>query len=524
LKKPVRILFFMRNLRGYLRFFEPVLRVLGERGHSVHIVYDEPPDEDEQRWVERFRREHPGITLSRTPVRSGRLWHHLGREIRLSLDYLRFLRPEFANAPSLKGRPGKDPPRVVMFASRLPLAQTRPVLPLMTGALRLAERALPPNPAVAAFIARQQPDVVMFTPYLAMGSVQPVYLRCAKAVGARTMVCVASWDNLSSKSLIRDLPDAVTVWNETQKKELVELHRIPAERIVVTGAQNFDPWFEWKAGSREEFCRKVGLDPQRPYVLYLGSALYAASITEPEFARQWIRRIRASSDPRLREAGVLLRPHPNRNREWTKTDFSELGNVAVWPRSGEMPVAAEARADFHDSLYHSAAVMGLNTSALIEAVIVGRPVHTLLTPEFANSQLGTLHFKYLMEIEGGCLRVARSFEEHLGQLAEALTTAHEGRQRHRRFLEAFVRPGGIDTPAAPAFVDAIEDLAARPAPLPLQTGLGLHAVRTLLYPLAVASEAARRIRNARLKGLPLYGSETFSRVIFGRPRHARGAE
>jgi hypothetical protein len=74
-----------------------------------------------------------------------------------------------------------------------------------------------------------------------------------------------------------------------------------------------------------------------------------------------------------------------------------------------------ARADYFDSLYHSAAVAGLNTSAFIEAGILGRPVHTILLPEWYESQMGTVHFRYLFEAGGGLLTSATSYDEHLAQ-------------------------------------------------------------------------------------------------------------
>jgi hypothetical protein len=39
--------------------------------------------------------------------------------------------------------------------------------------------------------------------------------------------------------------------------------------------------------------------------------------------------------------------------------------------------------------------MGINTSAQIEAGLIGRPVYTVLLPEFWDNQEGTLHFAYL---------------------------------------------------------------------------------------------------------------------------------
>jgi hypothetical protein len=38
------------------------------------------------------------------------------------------------------------------------------------------------------------------------------------------------------------VPDKVIVWNATQRDEAERFHGIPAERVVVTGAQCFDQW------------------------------------------------------------------------------------------------------------------------------------------------------------------------------------------------------------------------------------------------------------------------------------------
>ena len=91
--------------------------------------------------------------------------------------------------------------------------------------------------------------------------------------------------------------------------------------------------------------------------------------------------------------------------------------MVLW---GSDPLDADARADYFDTLYHSAVVAGLNTSAFIEAGILGRPVHTILLPEWYESQMGTVHFRYLFEAGGGLLTSATSFDEHLNQLDQAL--------------------------------------------------------------------------------------------------------
>ena len=101
--------------------------------------------------------------------------------------------------------------------------------------------------------------MVLITPLVDLGSPQLDHYLSARALGLRTVLCVGSWDHLSSKSVLRAVPDLVTVWNETQKQEAIELHAVPAERIVVTGAQCYDQWFGRRPSrSREEFCEQRG--------------------------------------------------------------------------------------------------------------------------------------------------------------------------------------------------------------------------------------------------------------------------
>ena len=261
--------------------------------------------------------------------------------------------------------------------------------------------------------------MVLITPLVDLGSPQIDHYMSARALGLRTVLCVGSWDHLSSKSVLRAIPDLVTVWNDTQKREAIELHRVPSERIVVTGAQCYDQWFGWQPSrSREEFCVHAGLDPAKPFVLYVCSSLFKNTANEARFVEQWIQHVRGSADPALRGAGILIRPHPRRLEEWQEVDLTEFKNVALF---GSHPVDPSTKNDYFDSLHYAAAVVGLNTSAMLEAAVVGKPVLSIVLPEIStDNQEGTIHFHYLLDAGGGLLILARSLEEHVGQLSADL--------------------------------------------------------------------------------------------------------
>jgi hypothetical protein len=178
-------------------------------------------------------------------------------------------------------------------------------------------------------------------------------------------------------------------------------------------------------------------------------------------------------------AGVLVRPHPQNAEQWRHVDLSEYGPAVVWPLAGATPSDAESRADYFNSIVHSAAVVGINTTAEIESAIVGRSVFTILAPDFQATQEGTLHFEHLRRANGGLLHVAQTFAEHVEQLGGALRNpADDG--RCRRFVEAFVRPFGVDVPATPKLVEALETLARQGPKSAEQTPWWAPAARRLL--------------------------------------------
>ena len=152
----------------------------------------------------------------------------------------------YDGTPRLRTRAAERAPEFAVRFAGSRWARWRPVRALMQALLRRAEASLPPSTRVGAVLcARQRPDAVVITPLIGVvGSSQPDYLRAARRAGIPTAVAVWSWDHLTSKALIRDLPDRVIVWNQTQRDEAMRLHGVPADRIAVTGAQCFDHWFE----------------------------------------------------------------------------------------------------------------------------------------------------------------------------------------------------------------------------------------------------------------------------------------
>src|SRR5688572_18230044 len=466
----------MRHL-GSLRVYEPVIRELAARGHELHLALGRAEALGWTTALDNLLADCPTVTYSWGAASPAVFWAEAAKTIRVWADYLRYLAPAYDPFPKLKERAAeKVPSRLLAMANRRAFQQPANRQRL-TAVLRALERALPGVPEIERELREHRPDLVLITPLVYLGSSQFEVLRTALGMGLRTVFCVGSWDHLSSKALIRDMPQRVLVWNDTQKDEAVRLHGVPEDRIVVTGAQCYDDWFSRVPSlPREAFCRRVGLPPDRPFILYVCSALFWGSPVEAGFVQRWLHALRASAHPELRDAAVLIRPHPARLEEWKSVDLSGFRDVSLY---GSNPVDPASKDDYFQSLHYSSAIVGLNTSAFIEGAIVGRPIHTILLPEFHENQEGVLHFHYLFDVGGGVLQAARSFDEHHEQLAASVRGRDDLRSH---FVRAFLRPHGLDQPATPMFCEAVEAVRRMPAPQPEATPVRFVLLRWAMAP------------------------------------------
>ena len=517
---PARILFSLLHA-GYLRHYAEPIQLLAERGHSIHIsLYRQHDKSVETPLLDELLRL-PSITagpMPRRPQSDG--WRGIAWLVRALVDLLRYGDPRFDAAPALRERVG------VKIRERLLKTRTNPLTRRLTrraiswiarrpkpasarrriAFLAKVEMAVPTSREIDELIRAYGANAVIASPVVEIGSPQVEFIKSALRLRIPCAVAVASWDNLTSKGLLRVVPDRVIVWNEIQRGELEEMHSVPGDRVIVTGAQKFDRWFERSTStSYEDFATRVGLDPSRQFLVYLCSSSFIAP-DELSFVRRWLQALRESGDPALESIGVVVRPHPQNTAEWVDPDLSPFENVVVFPRGGQHPDVGDAEAVFFDSMAHSTAVVGINTSAQIDAAIVGKPVFTVRT--FAQSQEGTLHFHYLLRENGGFVRDAGNLDEHVAQLRDALADRGSYEGEIESFVSSFVRPHGIDRPAAPLVADAIEAVAAvRPRPRRFSPTVAvLHA---LLWPIAASLRLSTVIwflrHSRRLRAAPELG-------------------
>ena len=493
----MRVLFIVASPE-YLRFYDTTIQLLAKRGHEVMVAVNKDRDGKPVRLGDLG--SNSGITLLGVVPQRGDHWTSMARLVRGLMDYVRYLHPRFAHAPALRQRLARKglPPLLRLMDARIGVRSDRFVRVALRF-LSTLERGIPTSRLIERFLMTHRPDLVVVSPLVDVASDQVDIVRAGRRLGVRVVAAIASWDNLTNKGLLRVEPDAILVWNEAQKLEATELHGVSPERVVVTGAQLFDHWFhKTPTRSLAAFAERVGLASVERFVLFTGSSMFiSAPEAEVAFVKRWLVEMRQSQDARLSSVPIVIRPHPYNGWVWADVDVSEYGPVAVWPRGKYNPVDPVNRDDYFDSLYYCQAVVGINTSAMVEASILGRSVHSIVTEDFAKTQEGTLHFHHLLPENGGFLQVGHGLTHHASLLSESLSNEAAAQVATRLFVGRFLRPYGIERDCTPIVSDALERLAVAQIRPPEQAALP-RVLSVALFPLAqVLTHVPSRGRQAR---------------------------
>lgn len=234
-------------------------------------------------------------------------------------------------------------------------------------------------------IRRLRPDLVVGTRVLTLapnrGAASEPYadrylVISATKHGVANMVLVPSWDNLTSKGFFPVRPNRITVWNETMRREAVEVHELAPETVRVTGAPQHDVYADAPYSTRRDLCAALGLDPVKPYLVY-ATQTEGTVPDEPRLALDMAKAVSAKFGESL---SFLVRVH-QLDRPARYDRLRDLPNVAVDAagaahlgeyRDRAFDQAASER--LADTLHHAAVVASTASSISIDAAAVGTPV------------------------------------------------------------------------------------------------------------------------------------------------------
>jgi hypothetical protein len=438
----MRILYVLRG-EGYFNYHDTIIHHLCAAGHQVQILFDEEHgrvklDPVIQESMERFPNLSRGKLVRRSDV--WRTTIYASRELRSFSSYLN--RPQQSAYYSDRWEnyiAGFLKPIV----RRSKIARNLLASRFGQSVLQGFEGLVPPDKKIIQLIQEYHPDVIVASPANMRFSEELDYIKAGKALHIPTVISVLSWDNLTTKGIFQVIPDILLTWNQGQSDEAIQIHRVPPEKIVITGSPFFDKWIDGDRLllDRASFFQKVGLNPDQPYILYLGSS---KNIAEDETwqVKELFDCIRAHPSPEVQKLQILVRPHPS-NVEICSAIEEE--GMQVWPKGRKMIGTEEFWQDFYNSLKYCTGTVGINTTGMIDAVINDRPGVTIMSARYRLTQMQSMHFCQLMH--ANVLEVANTVPACVEILREILSGVDRKKVERSQFIHDFVRPHGASRPA-----------------------------------------------------------------------------
>jgi CDP-Glycerol:Poly(glycerophosphate) glycerophosphotransferase len=280
------------------------------------------------------------------------------------------------------------------------------------------------DPAAAEVFDRHRPTLVaVATPGLIFAEI-PV-LRTARRRGVPALAVDLSWDNLTNKLFPLRRVNRLILWNATMRREARELHGYANDEMDVAGPPQFDAYFNGESrSSRADFCRRVGLDPER-------RILTLTTIPAEAYPRHDIvidRLLDSMASGAIRQpCDLLVRVHP-RDDLRTYERYAGTPHLVVekpfreTARSGDghsIDVTAENTRHLADTMCHSDVVLNVASTIAIEASIFDTPVVNIAFDQdaadarpFLSSPVRYYSYTHYQQIvRAGAVRIAKSAAE-----------------------------------------------------------------------------------------------------------------
>jgi hypothetical protein len=196
-------------------------------------------------------------------------------------------------------------PVAYMLAGRLNAIFGR--IPLLMRVWRRIEAIFISGDEFDDVLRREQPNLVLTANYGTDGF-EVRLLRAAKRFQLPSLAIIPSWDNLSSKGIIGENPQALIVWNEIMRNEAIRLHGFRSDQVHICGGLQFDHYAGAPSATRRsEVLQDLKIDADKPWIVVgtITPKYFAKNIEVVELLNE------AVTDGRLaKELQIVVRLHP----------------------------------------------------------------------------------------------------------------------------------------------------------------------------------------------------------------------
>ncbi len=273
-------------------------------------------------------------------------------------------------------------------------------------------------------------------------------MREARRQNIQIVGMVRSWDNLTSGGLVMVVPNLVLLWNPFLYRKARFVQHIAANRLKIVGIPHFDWYTKTELlVSREEFCQKFKIDPNKKIILFGAIGNFLAP-HESEVVETLSHALRENKLP---DVSIIFRPHPHFISD--KEKIEKLGNiifddlVAQYTGSerSSWEMDREKIAHLVNSLYHADLVITTASTMTMDAVAFGKPVVCIAFDGRSNElhwnsilrfYQNYTHYIEIAKTKG--FKIASSPEELIRHVNEYLKNPELDKEGRQKVFDEFI--------------------------------------------------------------------------------------
>jgi hypothetical protein len=216
-----------------------------------------------------------------------------------------------------------------------------------------------------------KPDLV-FVPSLIDINIDALFGVAAKRRGIRTIGMVRSWDNLVIHGLLPYVPDRFLFQNKWLKLSAEKFQSVNLSKTEhdIIGLPHYD--FYKNPGNaikdREEFCKSIGLDPNKKIIYLTGFDFYFSEDILPALLNNLIK------EKKIKEpAQVLFTRHPHSPFTVEEYNFGKLPNVLYYNLFKSNIAFDNTDQLFINFVKHADVVINTSSTVTIDCAVLNRP-------------------------------------------------------------------------------------------------------------------------------------------------------
>ncbi len=291
------------------------------------------------------------------------------------------------------------------------------------------------------FFEKYKPDLV-FAPNV-ISRIDRAFLRQAKKRKVNNVGMINAWDNITlGKYPFRILPDKLVVYNEIIRNEAIKYLDMPEKDIFISGWPHFDHYVNSKRISRDEFCKKVSINPFKRIILFASNA--GSGPTEWQVLAMLDEAI--TKGDLIKNIIVLVRHHPvgemiRGDAEYSNNIiFDDSKTIIQKCEKSYSEILKDDMDHLADTLFHSnvtistCSTMSIDASAFDKPIVniafdgwEKKPFHQSIARAYTPHHM---HYQRIMKTRG--VKIAYSFPEMvdlINQYLENPSLDKEGRKR-----------------------------------------------------------------------------------------------